>query len=452
VLPASRVLAQELGIGRNSVLQAYEQLSTEGWLVADRQGTLVAAVGAPPTSASGPEPAPLPALARRAAPWGDAVDDDETPRPFLPGVPALAEFPIERWRRRVAHAWRTLPAAALAGRDIGGEPVLRAAIAAHLHAARGVRCAPDQVVVTSGTQESLALCAQLMADPGERAWIEHPGYLGASTALASAGLELVPVPVDSQGMAPTPALWRRRPPRLVYTTPSHQFPLGVALSLPRRLALLEQARAAGAWILEDDYDSEFCRGVPMAAMQGLQPDAPVVYLGTFSKTLYPALRLAYMVLPRAALPHVLPALARRLPSGRSAEQEALAAFLHEGEFAAHLRRMRRLYAQRHEALRAALARVWPVPLQLSPGEGGMHLALALPAHVPDRAVVALARAKGLEPRALSTHGIGRGRPFNGLVLGYANVPVEQVERLAELLAEAVARVASAPQNGKSRAI
>jgi GntR family transcriptional regulator/MocR family aminotransferase len=441
VLPASRMLAQELGIGRNSVLQAYEQLATEGWLVADRQGTLVAAIGTAPPSAAAPAPPPLPTLARRAATWGDAVDDDETPRPFLPGVPALAEFPIERWRRRVAQAWRALPQGALAGRDVGGEPVLRAAIAAHLHAARGVRCGPDQVVVTSGTQESLALCAQLMADPGERAWVEHPGYLGASTALASAGLELVPVPVDALGMAPTPALWRRSPPRLVYTTPSHQFPLGVALGLSRRRALLHQARAAGAWILEDDYDSEFCRGVPMAAMQGLQPDAPVVYLGTFSKTLYPALRLAYMVLPRAALASVLPALARRLPSGRTAEQEALAAFLHEGEFAAHLRRMRRLYAQRHEALRAALQREWPVPLQLSPGEGGMHLALALPAHVPDLRVVALARAKGLEPRALSTHSIGRAPPFNGLVLGYANVPAEHADRLASLLAEAVAAVA-----------
>jgi GntR family transcriptional regulator/MocR family aminotransferase len=451
-LPASRVLAQELGIGRNSVLQVYEQLASEGWLLADRQGTLVASLGAAPLPQALGEPSPLPELARRAAAWGDATDDAEAPRPFLPGVPALDEFPLERWRRRVAQAWRTVSPTALAGRDVGGEAVLRAAIAAHLHAARGVGCSPDQVVVTRGTQESLALCAQLMADPGERAWVEHPGYLGAITALASAGLKLIPVPVDAFGMAPTPGMWRRSPPRLIYTTPSHQFPLGVALSLQRRLALLDQARAAGAWILEDDYDSEFCRGVPMAAMQGLQPDAPVVYLGTFSKTLYPALRLAYMVLPRAAVDRVLPALARRLPPGRSAEQEALAAFLHAGEFAAHLRRMRRLYGQRHEALRGALARVWPVPLQLSPGEGGMHLSLALPTHVPDREVVALARAKGLEPRALSTHGVGRGPAFNGLVLGYANVPVAHVDRLAGLLAQAVAAVAGRPGTQETRAI
>jgi GntR family transcriptional regulator/MocR family aminotransferase len=323
--------------------------------------------------------------------------------------------------------------------------VLRAAIAAHLHAARGVRCSPDQVVVTSGTQESLALCAQLLADPGEHAWIENPAYIGAATALASAGLRLVPVPVDRHGMAPPAALWRRAPPRLVYATPSHQFPLGVALSLDRRLDLLRRARSAGAWILEDDYDSEFCRGEPMAAMQGLEPDAPVVYLGTFSKTLYPALRLAYMVLPPAAVDRVLPALARRLPSGRSADQEALAGFLHDGEFATHLRRMRRLYGQRHEALRGALAKAWPLPLRLSPGAGGMHLALALPDHVPDRAVVARAREAGLEPRALSTHHVGGGRPLNGLVLGYANVAVEDVARLAQRLADAVDQVARGMQ-------
>ena len=441
-LPASRVLAQELHIGRNSVLQVYEQLATEGWLVADRQGTHVAYLGARHPGTAAAPTHPLPELAARAANHGHAIDDEEAPRPFLPGMPALEEFPLADWRRRVAQAWRALPAAALADRDVGGEPVLRAAIAAHLHAARGVRCSPDQVVVTSGTQESLSLCAQLLADPGERAWVENPGYIGASTALASGGLRLVPIPVDAQGMTPRAGAWRRTPPRIVYTTPSHQFPLGVALSLARRLELLARASAAGAWILEDDYDSEFCRGEPLAAMQGLQPDAPVVYLGTFSKTMYPALRLGYMVLPRAALDQVRPALARRLPSGRSAEQEALAGFLHDGAFARHLRRMRRLYSQRHDALRTALASTWPLPLQLSPGAGGMHLALGLPSHVPDRAVVALAHARGLAPRALSSHLVGNGPPLNGLVLGYANVDAGSAGALAGALADVVRQVAA----------
>ncbi|MED5619337.1 MocR-like pyridoxine biosynthesis transcription factor PdxR [Ideonella sp. BN130291] len=441
VLPASRVLARELGLGRNTVLHAYEQLTTEGYLTADRQGTVVCHLGprpgAAPTQASVASPPSLPPLARRALPSTLPPGEDETPLPFLPGIPALDQFPLERWRRRVAQAWRVVNSATLAGRDVCGEPVLRAAIAGYLRASRGVRCEPEQVVVTSGTQESLALCAQLLADPGERVWMEHPGYMGASTAFVSAGLQLVPVPVDSEGLAPTAALWRRQPPRLVYTTPSHQYPLGVPLSLPRRLALIEQARRTGSWILEDDYDSEFCRGVPLAAMQGLAPDAPVVYLGTFSKTLYPALRLAYAVLPEAAVNAVMPALARRLAPGRVAEQEALAAFIHDGEFTAHLRRMRRLYAERQAALRQALQQAWPMPPALSPGEGGMHLALALPPTVDDREVVRHAQARGLEPRALSTYTVGGGTPLNGLVLGYANVPAEQVNAYVRTLAWAV---------------
>jgi GntR family transcriptional regulator/MocR family aminotransferase len=441
VLPASRVLARELGLGRNTVLHAYEQLTTEGYVSADRQGTVVchlAARTAPAAAAQESDAGPLlPPLARRALPRNLPPGEDEVPRPFLPGIPAIDQFPLERWRRRVARAWKAVPTSTLAGRDVCGEPVLRAAIAGYLRASRGVRCEPEQVVVTSGTQESLTLCAQLLADPGEPVWMEHPGYIGASTAFVSAGLELVPVPVDAEGLAPTPALWRRKRPRLIYTTPSHQYPLGVVLSLPRRLALIEQARRAGSWILEDDYDSEFCRGVPMSAMQGLAPDAPVVYLGTFSKTLYPALRLAYAVLPEAAVDAVMPALARRLSPGRVAEQEALAAFIHEGEFTAHLRRMRRLYAERQAALREALHQAWPLPLRLSPGEGGMHLALALPPEVPDLEVVRHAQARGLEPRALSTYAVAYGLPLNGLVLGYANVAAEQVRERVRTLAAAV---------------
>lgn len=440
-MPASRALAADLRVGRNTVTQAYEQLATEGWLAATRQGTVVAhrpVRAAMPESSAGEAPSACPPLAHRvAAPRHLPPEDDDTPRPFLPGMPALDEFPLDAWRRVVRRAWQSMDVASLSAPDVRGQPVLRAAIASHLHAARGVRCDADQVVVTSGTQESLALCAQLFADPGDRAWIEHPGYLGAQAALSGAGLELVPVPVDAEGIAPEASLWRRRRPRLVYTTPSHQYPLGVLLSLARRQALVDGARRAGAWILEDDYDSEFCRGVPLAAMQGLAPDAPVIYLGTFSKVLYPSLRLGYLVLPRWSLETTLPALARRLVPGRVAEQEALAAFIHEGAFSAHLRRMRRLYAERHLALREALGRHWPWPAAMSPGEGGMHLAVPLPASLPDVDVVRRAQAAGLQPRAISAWSVPGARPVNGLVLGYANLPADeadpQVRRLVRTL-------------------
>ena len=434
VLPASRVLAHELGVARNTVLYAYEQLTAEGFVRADRQGTVVCHLGSTMPAGSAAHRARLPPLAHRARPV-DLPLEGGSPRPFEPGVPALDAFPLKRWRQYAIQAWKAMTPAMLDRRVVAGEPVLRVAIAGYLRASRGVRCEPEQVIITSGTQESLILCAQLLADPGERAWMEHPGYLGAIYAFAAAGLALVPVPVDEQGLAPSPALWKNKPPRLIYTTPSHQYPQGVMLSLPRRLALIERAREHGSWIIEDDYDSEFCRGMPLAAMQGLAPDAPVVYLGTFSKTLYPALRLAFVVLPQAVVEQIVPALGGRLSPGRAAEQEALAAFIHQGDFTAHLRQMRRLYAEREAALRAALEAHWPLSLTLSPGAGGMHLSLVLPTHVSDLEVVRRAASRGLEPRALSTFSVHGGRPLNGLVLGYANIASERMgEHVASLAA------------------
>jgi GntR family transcriptional regulator/MocR family aminotransferase len=439
MLPASRVLARELGCGRNTVLHAYEELAAEGYVIADRQGTVVSHLptGTPSTMPRAAVPR-LPALSGRSALQVPAIEtEQENLAPFMPGVPALAEFPLQRWQRRVAQAWRAVPAAALAGGGPGGAPVLRAAIAAYLRAARGVRCDPEQVVVTSGTQESLGLCAQVLADPGERAWMEHPGYAGARAAFSAAGLRTVPVPVDAQGLAPPAALWKRSPPRLIYTTPSHQYPLGVVLSLPRRLALIDSARTAGAWILEDDYDSEFCRDVPLSAMQGLVPDAPVVYLGTFNKTMFPALRLGFVVFPQASLDAVLPALDWRLVTGRPVDQEALAAFIHEGDYTAHLRRMRRLYAERERALRDALQRHWPLPFVLSPGNGGIHLAMTLPADVPDQVLVRAAWQHGLAPQPLSRYSVAGAAPVNGLVLGYANLDVKDAYAAVMALAQAV---------------
>jgi GntR family transcriptional regulator / MocR family aminotransferase len=439
VLPASCVLARELGCGRNTVLHAYEELAAEGYVIADRQGTVVSHLPTAAPSALPRATAPrLPALSGRSALQVPPIEtEQENLAPFMPGVPALAEFPLQRWQRRVAQAWRAVPAAALAGGGSGGAPVLRAAIAAYLRAARGVRCEPEQVVVTSGTQESLGLCAQVLADPGEPAWMEHPGYAGARAAFSAAGLRTVPVPVDAQGLAPPAGLWKRSAPRLIYTTPSHQYPLGVVLSLPRRLALIDRARAAGAWILEDDYDSEFCRDVPLSAMQGLVPDAPVVYLGTFNKTMFPALRLGFAVFPQASLDAVLPALNWRLVVGRPVEQEALAAFIHEGDYTAHLRRMRRLYAERERALRDALQRHWPLPFALSPGNGGIHLAMTLPVDLPDQAVVRAAWQQGLAPQPLSRYSVAAAAPVNGLVLGYANLDAADADAAVRTLAQAV---------------
>lgn len=445
-LPASRVLAQDLGLARNSVIHAYEQLTAEGYVQTSRQGTIVAALRSPssPSPAQGARPesslvaaSALPELSARVRPFNRRRTAEQDMLPFMPGIPALDAFPVRIWRRLLQGAWRDPDPALLSYRPTLGEPELRQAIATYVRTARGVACDVDQVIVTAGTQDSLDLCAHALADPGQRAWIEHPGYGGARVAMQAAGLRVVPVPVDEQGLAPPTAWWRRQPPRLVYTTPSHQYPLGSVLPLARRLSLIEQARAVGAWILEDDYDSEFRHdGPPLAAMQGLVPQAPVIYLGTFSKSMFPALRLGFMVVPKALVDRLQGVLGDLVRRGQAAEQIALAAFINEGHFTQHLRKMRPLYAQRQAALRDALAHHWPWPGEVLGGACGLHLALTLSDDLPDTQAAETALKKGLSPRPLSVYGTG-GEPRNGLVIGYANTPAEQMDARVRQLVKAI---------------
>ncbi|TRX15799.1 PLP-dependent aminotransferase family protein, partial [Trinickia caryophylli] len=255
-LAASRVLADELGIARNSVLYAYERLAEEGLVVGTRQGTVVADIGSAPQD---PPAAEVGAnLSHRVSGIGRPESESFAARPepfaFAPGVPALDEFPLTAWRRCLERAWRGIETTQLGYVPREGNEALRRTIAEYLRMSRGVRCDASQVVVTDGTQSSLDLCARLLADAGDTAWIENPGYAGAQAAFRAADLRLVPVPVDADGLAPTAQLWRDRPPRIVYITPSHQYPLGAVMNLERRLALLRGASECGAWIVEDDYD------------------------------------------------------------------------------------------------------------------------------------------------------------------------------------------------------
>lgn len=428
-LPSSRDLARDLGVARNSVIYAYEQLHAEGYVQTSRQGTIVAALRTP---------VPLPvarsigragsaALAKRVQGFDRRRTPEDDLLPFMPGMPALDAFPVRTWQSLCERAARQGSPSELGYRWSVGEPELRQAIATYLRAARGVRCHPDQVMVTDGTQHSLALCAQLLADAGDTVWIEHPGYGGARTAFAQAGLKQVPVTVDAQGISPPASLWRTHAPHLIYTTPSHQYPLGSVLSLPRRLSLIEQARQTGAWILEDDYDSEFRHdGPPLSAMQGQVDDAPVVYLGTFSKSMFPALRLGFIVWPAALADRAAGVAGALVRGGRTTEQRALAAFIGEGHFTRHLRKMRRLYALRQATLRDALLQHWPWPGTVLGGQAGLHLVLSLPltpspgSSVPDVALADAAYEQGLSPRPLSVYGTGGIAGFNGLVMGYAN--------------------------------
>ncbi|MES2129401.1 MAG: PLP-dependent aminotransferase family protein [Pseudomonadota bacterium] len=431
-LLATRTLAQELGVARNSVLYAYEQLATEGYVLPDRRGTvvatgrgLVAPMHRPPLKVG---------LSRRTRALQALPAPTTLPAGFAPGVPALDEFPLPVWRRLVERAWRAARPDDLNYGDPAGHPQLRDAIASHLRAASGADCHAHQVFITNGTQASLDLCARAFADAGEVAWIENPGYAGALTALRGAQLEVHHVPTDGDGIKVRAQDWQRHRPRLVYVTPSHQYPTGAVLSLERRLALIEGARQARALIIEDDYDSEFRHdGPPLPAMQGLAPDAPVLYLGTFSKTMFPALRIGFMVVPQALVAPLEEVLARSSPRGRSAEQLALAEFLRSGHFALHLRRMRRLYRQRRDALLAALQTHMADLGEARGGSAGMHLMFELrDKKLDDSTISARALAQGIVAHPLSLHG-----RLNGFLLGYAQVPAERMDALVRRFARIV---------------
>jgi GntR family transcriptional regulator/MocR family aminotransferase len=447
-LPASRGLARELNVARNTVLNAYEQLLAEGYLEGRLgSGTYVPHAlpddllrAGPPPVRDRPPAGTRRSLSRRGTALARArVSVAQTApklRPFRPGVPSFDDFPFELWGRLVARRWRRPPPELLSYGDPAGYRPLREAIATHVQVARAVRCTADQVVIVTGSQQGLDLTARVLLDPGESAWIEDPLYPGTRGAFQGADVRFVPVPVDRDGLDVAAGAARCPDARLAYVTPSHQYPLGVVMSLPRRLALLDWARRAGAWVLEDDYDSEFrYSGRPLAALQGLDRDGRVIYLGTFSKVLFPSLRLGYLIVP----PDLVDAFtAARAAADRFActlTQAVVADFIAEGHFARHVRRMRTLYAARQEALVRAARRELGGFVEVEPSEAGLHLLGWLADGLDDQEVSAAAGAAGIEAPPLSRYRLEPGR--GGLMLGYAAYDVrpirEGVRRLAEVL-------------------
>lgn len=439
-LPGSRTLATALGISRNSVTAVYELLGAEGYIALSRQGTRVSTLDRPADRTHGAQirqTTPL-EVARRAARIRASQLDAGQDLPFRPGVPALARFPLSAWRNCLDRAVRRVGTAGLWYGNPQGEPALRAAIMRHLAVARGVRCEPDQIVITEGAQEALSLCVRLVTNPGDKAWIEDPGYRGARTAMLCGDLDIVPIRVDEQGLRIPDEAWAAQTPRLVYVSPSHQYPTGAVLAAARRLDLIAQAQRCGAWIVEDDYDSEYRHsGELVGAMQGLVPNAPVLYVGTFSKTLFPSLRLGFLVLPDALAAQAGPLLNETLRGGHRFEQLALAEFIESGQFSRHLGRMRRLYKRRQDALRAALKRYLDVPHLVAGGDSGMHLTIKLPAGCCDVRIAQAARAFEMAPMPLSRFASCPLPEDNGLVLGYGNTSessfVPLVQKLASLI-------------------
>jgi len=437
-LPSSRALAQELNIARNTVLYAYEQLLAEGYLQADRQGTRVADLPAPPQASSHD----LPALSRRAEaiPASPAIDDAGA-LPFALGGIALEAFPLRQWRAAMDRAWRGASARQLGYAEAGGEPALRAAIADHLRAFRGLPVTPAQVLVTAGTQAALDLVARVFADPGDCAWVENPGYVTGRAALTLAGLALQPQPVDAEGMAPTPSDWEKHPPRLMLLTPSHQFPSGRVMSLARRLALLEGALREQAWIVEDDYGCEYYSQPLLPPLFGLRPGVPVLYVGGFSKTLYPGLRLGYLVVPEPLAARVGQIARQATRPGQGIEQLALADFLRRGDYIRHLRRLRTLYADRREVLVEALRQFLGQAVTIEGSAAGLHLALRMHDIVSDKPLAAAARAAGLVCRPLSEFA-APPTGDRGLVLGFGGVGTAAIPAAVERLAAALRSAAA----------
>ncbi|MEK9969044.1 MAG: PLP-dependent aminotransferase family protein [Ferrovibrio sp.] len=434
-LPSSRTLASELGLGRNTVIGAMERLVAEGYLESRRGAGLFVATDLPVETLSGRDAARAePTLSRRSGRFASLhAEGEATPaRPFATGPLALDEFPLDLWRRLTAQALKQSGTRLLASGPAQGLPELRMALAGYLAGTRGVRCTADTIVIVSGAQQALDLTGRLLLDPGDAVAVEDPGYVGLREALAGVGARLQPVPVDAQGFDPAVLGSLQPSPKMVMLTPSHQFPLGMTLPLSRRLALLAEARARDIWIVEDDYDCEFrYGGPPLQALQGLDSGGRVIYVGTFSKVLFPGLRLGYVVLPQGLVEGFLRLKATADGFAPPISQAVLARFIADGHLAQHARRMRVLYRGRRTALLNALQHHAGDLFEIGSSEAGLHLAVQFRDRRDDRAAAAALQAAGLRATPLSRYAISR--EASGLLLGFAAFPEAELEAAVQRL-------------------
>jgi GntR family transcriptional regulator/MocR family aminotransferase len=437
-VPSVRSLASELNVARGTVEAAYQMLVSEGYFVARGAAGTVVSPRLEHLAGPGQTPpahvASAPSSARMAS--GAAL-------PFQLGLPALDAFPRKAWARLAGRSLRTLETVAMTYPDPAGYEPLRRAIATYLGISRGITCTHDQVFVTSGYRGALDLICQTLLKPADTGWFEDPGYMHARQFLERIGVQLTPVPVDAEGLNVTAGLQRAPRARFAVVTPTHQSPSGMALSLPRRLELLDWAAQRRAWIIEDDYDSEFrYQGRPLPALKSLDGHGRVLYTGTFSKVLFPGLRLAYLVVPQAQVGRFKDAVTIFPGPGSIFPQATVASFMEEGHFARHLRKMRTLYAERRGYLVDALERYGADRLRVQPQAGGIHVSAGLASRQDDIALTTAANAKGLAVEALGRWRI-RKASQGGLLMGYANFAseddaVKAVKRLLRVIKDSPA--------------
>nr|WP_321931783.1 PLP-dependent aminotransferase family protein [Paraburkholderia guartelaensis] len=493
-VPSSRLLAAELGIARNTVTQVYEQLVLEGYVTsATGRGTFVAdtspdeivgaaeigsmqtrrnggALGAALSegkvatnshSAQGPETLAVAPPGAASTSGLEAATQSQRPTAralsargtrlitsagvskrqggaFMPGVPDVSRFPARVWTRLHNKYWRSLRPDLLTYAPGGGLALLRHVLADYLRTSRSVRCSPEQIIITTGIHQSIDLAVRLLSDPGDTIWTEDPCYWGVRSVLHVSGLNTRPIAVDTEGLNPSADDFAAPPPRLMLVTPSHQYPLGMVMSLARRRMLLEYARQHQCWIIEDDYDSEFRYGSrPLASLQGLDTAGQVIYVGSFGKTLFPGLRVGYLVAPEALAESFATASAELYREGQLLQQAVLAEFIAEGHFTSHIRKMRALYGQRRQVLLDAVARRYGDALPAMGGDAGLHVVMQLPEGSDDRAVAEAALARNIVVRPLSGYYSSRERANPGLLIGYACVPDEEIAPAFDTLAEAI---------------
>lgn len=432
-MPSSRGLAQRLGISRLPVLAAYDQLRHEGYLDGRAgSGTFVAGI---------PDQLVPPRTDRaRPGPVDDWPEHRMAARPFQSGLPALDRFPSSVWAKLVRRHVRPECTDALAYGDARGFGPLREAIADHVRSTRAVRCEAAQVLIVSGSQMAIQIAAMAFHEPGDVAAVEEPGYASARFALRMAGYDIEPIPVDRAGIDVARLALPRGRVRLVFVTPSHQYPLGVAMPAGRRLELLRWAERNDAWILEDDYDREFRYvGRPLPALQGMDGADRVVYIGTFSKVMFPDLRIGYLVVPPPLVRSFVRVRTNLDLAPSTLLQAALADFVTEGHHARHVRRMQVLYRARRDALVESLDRHAGDLLSVDNSEAGMHLTAFLPADTDDHEVVRRAAARGVSTLPLSPCYAGPA-PRPGLILGFAAAPEDQADQAVRTLLSAIREV------------
>lgn len=431
-VPSLRNLSAELRVARGTVEAAYEMLTGEGYFLGRGQaGTVVAPILQPHAVALQHE-------GRLAAGAGVADVHSAPPAPFQLGLPALDAFPRKTWARIGARLLRSANIAEQNYPDTKGLPTLRKALATYLRVSRGVACSPEQVIVTGGHRDSLSLICHAFLRTGDKLWIEDPGYFAARDLLRAAGGEVVPVPVDEEGLVVSAGVAKTPDARLALVTPSHQSPLGVTLSLARRLELLEWASASQSWIVEDDYDGEYrYTSRPLPALKSLDREDRVIYAGTLSKVLSPALRLAYLVVPASQLAHI-EEICRIFHSGCPwLTQATVAEFISEGHFSRHLKKMRSLYAERRKMLVEALTDTFGDRVYVDLQAGGMHLLMRFNEPWDDKALQTQLNQAGLAVHGLSSwserHDCGRG-----LLMGFTNIKSgEEARMLAQRLKEVI---------------